>query len=207
MKIEQKQIDKLVREAQKGNTKAFAEIYDYYFPQIHKYVYYKVSEEHVDDVVSTVFIKSWSKLDKYRKQKCAFGAWVFRIAHNTVIDHYRTNKAFYELEDRIADDNDALNPERLTDITLTGKRVHGALRNLGEKYQEVILLKYMNDMSNPEIANVMQVSESNVRTLQHRALRKLKSVIEEEDRVIEKRLAEATSERKTGFLRRLFAKS
>ncbi len=207
MKIEQKQIDKLVREAQKGNTKAFAEIYDLYFPQIHKYVYYKVSEDHVDDVVSTVFIKSWSKLNKYRKQKCAFGAWVFRIAHNTVVDHYRTNKEFYELEDRIADDNQALNPERLTDISLTGKRVQRALKGLGEKYQEVILLKYMNDMSNPDIAKVMKVSESNVRTLQHRALKQLKSFIEDEDRAIERRLADAAGDRKPGLLRRFFAKS
>jgi RNA polymerase sigma-70 factor (ECF subfamily) len=207
MKIDQKQIDKLVREAQKGNTKAFGEIYDIYYPKIHKYVFYKVSEDHVDDVVSTIFIKSWSKLNKYRKQKCAFSAWLFRIAHNTIVDHYRTNKEFYELEERIADDNQAMNPERLTDISLTGKRVHRALRDLGEKYQEVILLKYMNEMSNPNIANVMKVSESNVRTLQHRALKQLRSIIEDEDRAIERRLAIAAGDRKPGLLRRLFAKS
>lgn len=207
MNLDEKQIDKLVRESQKGNSKAFGELYDVFFPQIHKYVYYKVSEEHVDDVVSAIFIKTWSKLNKYKKKTCSFGSWVFRIAHNTVIDHYRTNKEFYELEERIADDNQALSPERLTDMTLTGERVHRALGKLSDKYQEVILLKFMNDMSNPDIADIMKISESNVRTLQHRALKQLKSHIDDEDKAIDQRLQALRGDEKPGLFRRLFARS
>lgn len=208
MKVNQAQIDKLVRESKKGNSKAFGEIYDVYFVPIHRYVYYKISEEHVDDVVGTVFIKAWSRLKKYRKTKYSFGSWLFRIAHNTVIDHYRTHRDFYELEDRIADNNEKMNPERLAEQTLNGERVQRALSTLGGKYQEVVLLKYMNELSNREVAKIMNTNESNVRTLQFRAIKKLKAVLEEQERVIEQNLSDLASEKKSSsILRRLFARS
>lgn len=208
MKVNQTQIDKLVREAKKGNSKAFGEIYDAYFVSIHKYVFYRVSAEHVDDVVGTIFIKSWSRLKKYRKTNVSFGAWLFRVAHNTVVDHYRTHKQFYELEERIADDNEKMNPKRIMEETLNGERVHRALKNLGDKYQEVVLLKYMNDMSNKDIAKVMRTNESNVRTLQFRALKKLKAELDEEDRLIAQKIAKKDQPAKSaGILKRLFTRS
>lgn len=208
MKINQDNIDRLVEETQKGNSKAFGEIYDIYFSQIHRYVYYKVANEHVDDIVATVFIKCWTKIKKYRKSTCPFSSWLFRIASNTVIDHYRTNKEFYELEDRIADDNEKLNPRSLTETTLNGERVHRAIKKIGRKYQEVILLRFMNDMSNNEVAKVMKTNESNVRTLQFRALKKLRAVIEDQDREARKRMEEkVTKNKRVSLLRRIFIRS
>ena len=207
MKINQTQIDKLVREAKKGNAKAFGEIYDAYFVPIHKYVFYRVSEEHVDDVVGTIFIKAWTRLKKYKKTNVTFGAWLFRVAHNTVIDHYRTHKQFYELEERIADDHEKASPQRHAERVLNGERVQRALRSLGDKYQEVIILKYMNEMSNKDVAKVMRTNESNVRTLQFRALKKLKTELEEEDRLIARKLEKEAGDKPAGVLRRLFARS
>lgn len=208
MDVNQKQIDRLVKKTQGGNAKAFGEIYDVFFPYIHKYVYYKISEEYVDDVVATVFIKAWTKINKYKKSTFPFSAWLFRIASNTVIDHYRTNKEFYELEERIADDNERLNPQKLTEKTLDGERVHRALRKIGKKYQEVILLRYMNDLSNREIAKIMKTNEGNVRTLQFRALKKLRSFLENQEKAAEKMLAKKESDsEKEGLLRRIFLKS
>ena len=208
MSLNQEQIDRLVMEAQKGNSKAFGEIYDIYFSQIHRYVYYKVSEEHVDDLVANIFIKTWAKIKKYRKGACPFSSWLFRIASNTVIDHYRTNKEFYELEERIADDNEKLNPQNFTEKNLNGERVHRALRKIGKKYQEVVLLRFMNDLSNKEIAEALGTNESNIRTLQFRALKKLRSLLEEQEREAKKRLEEKDGQvKKPGFLRRIFARS
>lgn len=206
MDIKQSQIDRLVKESQNGNAAAFGEIYDVYFPQIYRYVYYKVFSEHVDDVVATVFIKAWSKISKYRKTSYPFSSWLFRIASNTVIDHYRTNKGFYELEDRIADKSESFNPQLFTEKNLDSERVHRALRKIGPSYQEVILLKFMNDLSNREVAKILNTNENNVRTLQFRALKKLRLVLEEQERISKKKLKQKENEG-VSLLRRVFIRS
>ena len=207
MEYTTKQIDALVKAAQQGNKKAFAELYEHYFDQIHKYVFYKVSSEHVDDLVSTIFVKTWTKLNKYQKQKHPFTSWLYRIAHNTVVDHYRTNKDHYELEERIADDNDRLNPEQVLEQKLTGERVQRALRKVNDRYREILLLKFMNDMSNREIADALSINESNVRTLQFRALKKLKGVIEKQEAEAEKTLRQREQDApQKGLISRLFAR-
>jgi len=206
MKINQTHIDRLIEETQKGNTKAFGEVYDIYYGQIHKYVFYKVSPDHVDDVVGSVFIKAWTHIKKYRKGSFPFSSWLFRIAHNAVIDHYRTNKEFYELEEKIADES--MSPELFAEKQLNSERVHHALRKLSGNYQEVILLKYMQDLSNKEIAKAMKTNETNVRTLQFRALKKLREVLEEQERMTSQNLEKKSeSAQKPGLLRRLFARS
>ncbi len=207
MELTSRQIDKLVTASQKGNTKAFGELYDHFFKQIHKYVYYKVSDEYVDDLVANIFVKSWTKIKKYQKQKHPFRSWLFRIAHNTVVDHYRTNKEFYELEDRIADDNERLNPKLITETKLNGERVQRALRKIGDRYREVVLLKFMNEMSNKEIAEVLKTNETNIRTLQFRALKKLKEAIEQQESDAQMYLEQQADDREArGLFSRLFAR-
>lgn len=207
MKLKTSHIEKLVQEAQKGNTKAFGEVYDAFFTAIHKYVSYKVSEDHVDDVTATVFIKAWTRLKKYKKTHASFNSWIFRIAHNTVVDHYRTNKEFYELEERIASSDESLHPKRITEMGLNGARVQRALKSLNQKYQEVVVMKYINDLNNKDIADILNTNESNVRTLQHRALKKLKVFLEEEERDAQRKLDQIESEKEPGLLRRLFVRS
>lgn len=206
MNIQQSQIDRLIEETQKGNTKAFGEVYDLYFPQIHKYIYYKVAKDQVDDLVGTVFIKAWTNIKKYKKGSFPFSSWLYRIAHNAVVDHYRTHREFYELEEKIADD-DRLSPQAFAEKQLNGERVHQALRKLNKNYQEVILLKFMNELSNEEVAEAMQTNEGNVRTLQFRALKKMREVLEEQERMAAASLAKPETEQRPGLLRRLFARS
>lgn len=206
MKMNQSHIDRLVEETQKGNTKAFGEIYDIYYVQIHKYVFYKISADHVDDVTASVFIKAWTHIKKYRKGSFPFSSWLFRIAHNAVIDHYRTNKEFYELEEKIADES--MSPQMFTEQQLNSERVHHALRKLNSNYQEVILLKFMQDLSNREIAKALNTNETNVRTLQFRALKKLREILEEQEKWASQQLkAKEEKTEKPGLLRRLFARS
>ncbi len=205
MNLNQYQVDRLVEEAQNGNMNAFGELYDIFFPHIHKYVYYKIGSDHADDLTGTIFMKSWLKLKKYRKTSYPFSAWLFRVAHNSVIDHYRTHRTFFELEEKIAED-DSRNPQHLMEKTLNKERVHRALHHLGKNYQEVLVLKFLNEMSNREVADIMKTNESNVRTLQFRALKKMREVLEEQEAP---KKAEAVVEKKepVGFLRRIFAKS
>jgi len=205
--MNQAHIDRLVEETQRGNTKAFGELYDLYFPQIHKYIYYKVAHEHVDDLVGTVFIKTWTKIKKYRRTSFPFSSWLFRIAHNTIVDHYRTHKQYYELEEKISDES--VDPKALAEKRLNSERVHRALRKIGEQYQEVILLKFMNELDNHEIAHMLQTSENNVRTMQFRALKKLKAVLQDEERQAERAIQPDDHKHRSlsGFFRRLFVRS
>lgn len=208
MNTRQDPIDRLVEESQQGNLKAFSELYDVFFSQIHRYVFYKVSRDQVEDVVSDIFMKVWTQLKKYRKQGSPFRSWVYRIAHNTVIDHYRTHREFYELEEKILD-HEEMSPEHHTERSLNGERVHRALRRLGKPYQDAILLKFMNHLSNREIAEMLSVSESNVRTLQHRALRKMRDMLETEEKKLEQHVVIQPSPApvKVGFLKRIFMRS
>ena len=197
-------VDRLVEECQKGNVKAYGELYDIFFPQIHKYVYYKVSKGQVDDLVSTIFLKTWTHIKKYRRSSFPFSSWLYRIAHNTIIDHYRTHREFYELEEKIVDD-ESMNPVIITDQKLNAERVHHALRKIGKPYQDVILLKFMNNLPNREIARILNTNETNIRTLQFRALKKLRGVMEQQEQKTASPLREETSlVQKPGLLKRIF---
>lgn len=201
--MENSSIDRLVEECQKGNVKAFGELYDIFFPKIHKFVFYKVSKEQVDDIVSTIFLKVWTNIKKYRRTSYPISSWIYRIAQNSIIDHYRTHREFYELEEKIIDDEGNA-PQEYTDQKLNSQRVHRALRKLGSPYQDVILLKFMNDLSNEEIARILETNESNVRTLQFRALKKLRHVLEKQEE--KSRLFESSPVSRPGILRRIFAR-
>lgn len=181
MQIRLKQTDEAIEtlavEAQEGKTEAFGDIYDHFFDAIYRYVYYKVDEKHVEDIVGTVFIKAWENIRRYKKTS-GFKSWLFRIAHNAVIDHYRTNKEEVELSENIADFRILHNPNIVTEKRIVSRFVRGAVSKLEEKYKQIIILKFINELENAEIASILNTSEANVRTLQFRALKKLRSIIE-----------------------------
>ena len=197
----QDRIDAFVAEVQEGDADAFESLYEMFFPRIYKYVFYKAQQQDVDDLVAQVFIKAWSKISTYKKTDHRFSSWLFRIAHNTVIDYYRTHKPTEELAEYLPNENRELDPLHKVNQVFASERVHRALRTLEDKYQQVILLKFLQDLPNGEIADVMGVKETSVRTLQFRALKQLRSLLEEEDLRVKKRLEpEETADKKTGLL-------
>src|SRR6266481_3206633 len=89
----------LVRRSQTGDRAAFARLYDAYVERIYRYVYFRVADDQLaEDITSTVFLKGWEKLDSYQVGSSPFIAWLYRVAHNTVIDHYRTKKVSIPLD-------------------------------------------------------------------------------------------------------------
>jgi RNA polymerase sigma-70 factor (ECF subfamily) len=175
--ISEQELEELVSEAQQGNTRAFGDIYDSFFDSIFRFVYFKVDASEVDDLVGIIFIKSWEKITSY-KPTVSFKAWLFRIAHNTVIDHYRTLKHENELTENVEDNRLMNNPKLITEQKFTSRFVRQAIRHLEKKYQQIIILKYINELSNKEIADILHISEENVRTMQFRGLKKLKTIIQ-----------------------------
>ncbi len=168
--------------AQQGDQEAFAQVYDVFVDPVYRYVYYRVNKEDVEDVVENVFLKVWENLRKYRvKKNKSFSAWIFRIAHNLVVDYYRLAKTrdFDELDETFVDDNRQHNPIRKTENTLDKDLLKKAMSGLKKRYQEIIIYKFINDLSNKEIAEIMKKSEGSLRIMQFRALKALKREFEE----------------------------
>src|SRR6185369_6271911 len=90
----------LVGRSQRGDQDAFASLYDAYIDRIYRYIYFRVTENEVaEDITSHVFLKAWEKLDTYHPGQSPFVGWLYRIAHNAIIDYYRTRKTPVALDE------------------------------------------------------------------------------------------------------------
>ncbi len=165
----------LVRQSQAGDQEAFARLYDAYLERIYRYIYFRVADEQVaEDITSEVFLKAWEKLDTYQAGSSPFIAWLYRIAHNAVIDQYRTRKVSIKLEDaRPAEiSHDDRTDEKL-DLQFELQELQQALQELTEEQKQVLILKFIQGLSTPEIASQLGKQQGAVRALQMRALQGL----------------------------------
>lgn len=178
-KLTPTQIDDLVSEAQKGNTESFGKLYDIYADSIYKYIYYRVDKEDALDLTENVFLKVWENIKSYKTGKKYFTSWLYRIAHNTVVDSYRRGKKTEELAEWLPDEKLDNNPIVLTERNLTNQALTLAISKLKKRYQQVIILKYINELDNSEIAKVLKRSEGSLRILKFRALKALRQILEE----------------------------
>lgn len=166
----------------KTDDQAFERLYNYYFPKVYGYIFKRIGQkETTEDIVSTIFLKIFTNLDTYQvgKFKHSFCAWIFRVATNALIDHYRSSnchKANVNIEDIVepADHRQ----DSFTVVALSQDRavVHRLIADLPVQYQKVIQLKYFAELSNLEIAEVMEISVSNTGVLLHRALKKFQEL-------------------------------
>ncbi len=168
-----------VESAQKGDAEAFGKVYDALVKPVYRYIYYRVEPQLAEDLTEEAFLKAWQNLGKYTP-KAPFSAWVFRIAHNLICDHYRRHNTEAELDERLADDSLLGNPARQAELRLSQITLRKAIRRLPPAHQEIISLKYMGELENWEIAKATGRSEGAIRLLQHRALKQLRIFLEGE---------------------------
>jgi RNA polymerase sigma-70 factor, ECF subfamily len=175
----QAKINGLVKKMQAGDTEAFGEIYDIFLSDIYRFIYYKVThKELAEDLTEDTFFKAWQKIDKYKKTKHPFSAWLYRIAHNTVIDYLRKEKiSIDEIVEEIKDER--MNSQQSTELYFNQQFLQRALVKLPESQREAIILKYVNDLSNKEIAITLDKSETAVRILLSRGLASVKEKVRE----------------------------
>lgn len=177
----------LYRVRVKKDPEAFGSIYDEYATRIYRFVYFKVSsEEEAQDLTADVFLKAWQYLlDESGKDVRNLGALLYGIARNRVIDFYRsravkeTVSLSEEAEDKLADERHLdEKTEAKIDVELLGRQ----LRSLKDEYREVLVLRYLDEMSISEIADVLDKPAGNVRVLIHRALEAIKKHVRQESR-------------------------
>ena len=170
-------IKHLLNKARHGDSGAFAEIYNLYFKKIYKFIYYRVSHKEVaEDLAEDVFIKAFGKIHGVNEEN-AFEGWLYQIARNIVIDYYREKRPSVSLEEientyaYEANVIDIVNLEQQQKIFLS------LLKELGAEQQIVIKLKFLENLENHEIAEMLHKNEGAIRVIQHRAISKLQELI------------------------------
>lgn len=172
----------LVEKVQKGDVNAFGEIYDLLLDKVYRFIFFKTGDkEDAEDLTELVFVKVWKSISSYKSKGTPFEAWVFRIARNTVIDHYRTKKPKITLNEEIRETvpEDKESPEDLLHSQMLKELIFEKIKLLPQNYREIIELKFIEDKENEEISIILEKSVDHVRVLQSRALKALKKIIYE----------------------------
>jgi RNA polymerase sigma-70 factor (ECF subfamily) len=172
----------LAQRASQRDQDAFAELYTAYVEKIYKYVYYKVGDpSEAEDLCEQVFLKAWEAIGRYTWCGYPFSSWLYRLAHNLVVDHYRTRREILPLNDTLMIREEPIDPEVALARSLGASDLRRAILRLTVEQRQVICLKFIEGYSNSEIASMMQKKEGAIRALQYRALRSLQAILEAEE--------------------------
>jgi RNA polymerase sigma-70 factor (ECF subfamily) len=172
----------LIRRAKSGESEAFGHLYDAYVERVYRYVYFRVSDDALtEDLTSQVFLKAWENLDKYKPNGSPFLAWLYTIARNLVIDHYRTQKASVSIDEVAVLPADDHSPAHEVEERFRLQAMRDALQFLTEDQQQVLILKFIAGLPNENIAKIMNKREGAIRALQMRALKTLGKYMQEQE--------------------------
>ena len=171
--------EKLIQRAIKGGASAFGSLYDYYQPKIYRFVLIKVGRrEEAEDLTHEVFKSAWLNIESYKNMGFPFSSWLYKIARNQVTDHYRSAKGEVSI--------DKIDPEYFVapasiQLDLAGKmeieKVRNAIEELKPEYQDILIMRFIEDVSVKEAAAALDKSEGAVKVLQHRAIKELKNIL------------------------------
>lgn len=151
----------LLQRAIRYDSAAFARLYDHY-------VYYRVgTRAQAEDLSAQVFLKAWEGIGNYRWTDRPFAAWLYRIAHNLEVDHFRAQRIVVPLDE-------------IAEMGLTRELVQQAITRLTDDQQQVVILRFLQGYSTAEVARLIDKDQGAVRALQHRALGALRQVLRKE---------------------------
>lgn len=154
------------------------QIYRDYHGKIYGYILLKINNrQDAEDIAAEVFVKIYSKLDTFDKDKAALSTWIYTIVRNTLTDYFRTRKIFSEIPEDARDDS---SPEDEAYSAETLCKLAGALESLGERERDIIILRYYSGMTLKEIAEKLNVSYAYVKVLQKKALKEIKIFFEKQ---------------------------
>lgn len=170
----------LLRQAKKNDPVALTKIYHQFIDQIYGYVYYKVgNREDAEDLSQEVFLNAFKAIRKYVWRGIPFSAWLFRIAHNLVVNYYISQKRTMALsfDDESSLDKIEENPSELAELETERENLRKAMAKLPEEQQQVVILKFFLNRTNIEISSFLNKSEGAIKSMQYRALKNLKHIL------------------------------
>jgi len=171
----------LLERASRADPEAIGALYDRYVVRIYNYIYHRVGQADLaEDLTSQVFARMLEAIREGRAWRTSFSGWIYRIAHNLVIDHYRRRgrAAFVELEEASPLISDEADPLRKVEARLESEHLRAALGKLTEEQAEVIALRFLDEFSIAEVAAMMNKTEGAIKALQYRAVLALRRVMQ-----------------------------
>lgn len=175
------EVEDLVRRAQQGHSEAFGGLYEAFYDKIYRYVMFKTGDSlEAEDLTEEVFLRMLESIGSFKWQGYPFTSWLFRIAHNLVIDYYRKSgrQKKTSLDDAMrVVGTDGVDIDRKLDVELSIKEVKDAMGGLTQLQQEVLSLRFAGGLSVAETAEAMGKKENAVKALQHAAIKKLRTLL------------------------------
>jgi len=175
--------EQLIKSAVGGDSSAFGSLYDRYQPAIYRFIVVKVgSREEAEDITHHVFLSAWQKVSTYKHRGHPFSSWLYQIARNLVIDHYRAKKDDISL-DKLDPDSSIIPAVAQLDLSvkLQLDKVHRAIAELKAEHQDVIILRFVEDLPLKEVAAILKKSEGAIKLAQHRAIKELKKKLGDDE--------------------------
>lgn len=173
----------LIEKASGGDPVAFGLLYDHYLPKIYRFVLLKVGQrEEAEDLTHQAFLRAWEHIARYADQGFPFGSWLYRIAKNIIIDHYRSfekRKRDVDLEDVMEQliDTESSIMDKTLDVKFDMELLMKAMERLKDVEQDVIIMRFVEDLPHEEVAEHIGKSVGATKLIQHRALKNLKVVL------------------------------
>ena len=167
----------LIRRAQQRDQAAFAQLYEEYFDKIYRYITLKIGNKtEAEDLTQQVFLKALQSISSFKWRGIPFSAWLFRIAHNQVVDYLRKqNRNPIPLNESLVSGGD--NPQSLVEQKMDFERLLSVTRQLTEAQREVISLRFVGELSIAQVAKTMGRSQGAVKALQHSAIVTLRKTL------------------------------
>lgn len=168
----------LVHRAQQGDKEAFAQLYENHFDKIYRYVALRIGNKtEAEDVTQQVFLNALRSISSFRWKGVPFSTWLFRIAHNLVVDYLRKGKkrATVLLDESLVSSDS--NPQMAVEYRLDVEQLISATKRLTAAQREVISLRFAGELSVAQVAKVMGKSQGAVKALQHSAVVALRKAL------------------------------
>lgn len=170
--------ESLIRRAKQHDQTAFARLYEAHFDRIYRYVTLRIGDRtEAEDMTQQVFVNALQSISSFNWQGAPFAAWLFRIAHNQVVDYFRKRqkRAAAPLDESLLVSDS--NPQQMVEHSLDIKQLLSATRQLTEAQREVISLRFASELSTAEVARIMGKSQGAIKALQHSAIVALRKTL------------------------------
>jgi RNA polymerase sigma-70 factor, ECF subfamily len=169
----------LIAAAKNGNAAAFASLYDLFAERVYRHILYRTGNPvDSEDLTQQTFLKAWQAMSRYRVTEVPFVAWLLTIAHNTVVSYFRAKRDYVPLDIDMPLPDNGVGPQEAAERKFHQALVRHAIEKLPPEQQQVVVMRYLDDVDYGDIARALRKTENNVRVIAHRALKRMQRTLE-----------------------------